>query len=105
MKIGDKGPLDIGLPQVIKDGKPASSVKEKEGGGVQGSEGATKVSISFEARQLQKVAVLAQQGDELRADKVNRLKEQILRGDFHVEATELAGDLLRSEIVRLFSEE
>ncbi len=105
MKIGDKGPLDLGLPQVIKDGKPAASVKTKEEGGVQASEGATKVSISSEARQMQKVAALAQQGDELRADKVNRLKEQILQGEYHVEATELAGDLLRSEVLRLFSEE
>ncbi len=105
MKIGDKAPLDIGLPQFIKDGKPVSSVKEKGGVGVQGSEGATKVNSSPEARKLQKVAALAQQGDEMRAEKVRLLKEQILQGEYHVDASEVANDIMRSEITSLLREE
>ena len=57
MKIADKGPVDINLPQLVKDNQAVSPTrdrgdkKEVERGGE-----TTKVSISAEARQLQRVA-------------------------------------------------
>lgn len=104
MKIGNAGPLDVGLPELIKEGKAVSSAKGRGQKAIEKSGEATKVNISSEARRLQKIAALAQSGDELRAEKVRRLKEQIMRGEFHVEATDVARGIVRSEIARLLGE-
>ncbi len=104
MKIGNTGPLDVGLSELIKEGKHVSSAKGKGQKAIEQSGEATKVNISSEARQLQKIAALAQSGDELRAEKVSRLKEQILRGEYNVEATDVARGIVRSEIARLLGE-
>jgi flagellar biosynthesis anti-sigma factor FlgM len=75
--------------------------KEKEEKGTERSGEAAQVTISADARRLQRVTALAKREDELRAEKVNRIKEQILQGKYRVEAAEVAKGIVRSEISRL----
>jgi len=101
MKIDDKGPLDVTISQPLKDGKVVSPKREK-GEIAPGRSGeATQVTISSEARYLQKITALAERGDQLRAEKVNKLKEQISRQQYHVAADDVAKAVARSEISRL----
>ena len=105
MKIADKGPVDVSLSQLIKGDKTVSPAREKEEKGIESSGEAAQVNISSEARHLQRVADLARRGDELRVEKVNRLKEQILRGEYQVEAADVAKAVARSEISRLLGKQ
>lgn len=105
MKIVNKEPLDVSLSQLIKGDKTASSVREKGERGVERSGEAAQVTISPEARHLQRVAALAKHGDELRAEKVNRIKEQILQGEYHVETADVARGIARNEISRLLGKQ
>ena len=74
--------------------------KKAKGGGRSGK--TAQAIISADARRLQKrVGVLAERGDELRAEKVRRIKEQVAQGQYQVEAAEVAKRILRSEIARL----
>lgn len=102
MKIADKGPVDVSLSQLVKDNQTVSAARE---GGERRAVGPTgeaaHVSISAEARQLQRVAALAARGDELRAEKLTHIKEQLDQGTFHVEAADVAKGIVRSEISRL----
>ena len=100
MEISDKGSPNI-LPQLIRDNQTAPPVREKEEREVGRSGEAAQVSISPQARHLQRVAELATQEGELRAEKVNGIKEQILQGEYYVESIEVAKSAARSEVSRL----
>ena len=105
---------DTGLPDpsshLVKDHQavsntPSSRVTEsaqtqflKEG------QGAAHVSISAEARRLQQVTNLVGQEGEMRAEKLNRIREQLAQGTYHVPAEEVAESILRSEAARLLGE-
>jgi flagellar biosynthesis anti-sigma factor FlgM len=105
MKIADKGPVDVNVSQLVRGESAVSPARDKGGKSkVERSEEAAQVSISSEARQLQRVAALAQRGDELRAEKVRQLKEQIAQGTYHVEAADVAQGIVRSEIARLLGQ-
>jgi len=56
------------------------------------------------AQQFQKVRTLALRGDELRVEKMKRIREEIARGVYKVEAAEVAKAILRSEISRLLNQ-
>lgn len=103
MKITDKGPADIGVSELVRNKSTASTDQGEEGREGQRSGEPARVTISPEARQLQKVAELARRGDELRAEKVDKLKAQISRGEYHVDSEEVAKSMVRSEISRLLS--
>jgi negative regulator of flagellin synthesis FlgM len=101
MKITHRGPADSELSKLVhadKTVKPGGSdadSKVKEGGA------SSKVEISSEARRLQRVAELARQGDELRADKVKNIKEQVEKGTYRVDSEDVAKSIVRSEVSRL----
>jgi flagellar biosynthesis anti-sigma factor FlgM len=104
MKIQDKGPIDPSLAQALKDSKPVAPREQKES--VKESSGEpAKVSISPEARRLQQVAELVKQGDQLRAEKVNDIKDKLAQGQLDVKSEDVAKALVRSEIARLLGEE
>jgi flagellar biosynthesis anti-sigma factor FlgM len=104
MKIQDKGPIDPSLAQALQDNKPAASKEQKEQ--VKGSPGEpAKVSISAEGRRLQQVAELVKQGDQIRAEKVNDIKDKLAQGQHDVKSEDVAKALARSEIARLLGEE
>ena len=47
-----------------------------------------------------RIAELARQGDELRAEKVKRVKEMIAQGKYEVDAREVAKSILRAQPAR-----
>lgn len=57
--------------------------------------------VSLEAYRRQKMADLAKPGNDPRAEKIRKIKEQIERGTYHVDASDVAKSLVRSEIARL----
>lgn len=103
MKITNSELLNINLSQLVtgdKNVSPVSGGEEKE---ISRSGEAIRVTISSEARHLQRVVELARQGDAMRAERVHTIKEQILQGTYQVEAVEVAKGILRSEIAELFA--
>jgi flagellar biosynthesis anti-sigma factor FlgM len=101
MEITGKGSPNL-RSQFVKDSQEIPPGREKGAREVQRSEtGAAQVNISSEARNLQRVANLVGHEGELRAEKVNSIREQIERGEYHVEAIEVARGIARSEISRL----
>jgi flagellar biosynthesis anti-sigma factor FlgM len=101
MTITPKGPADPDLSQLVQNNKVMGSVRREENAKVrQGGESA-KVDISPEARKLQWVADLARTGDQLRADKVKQIKEEIAADQFQVDSKEVAKSIARSEVSRL----
>lgn len=103
MKISQKGPADADISQLVQNDKVVAPVRhedEAEAKVRQGGESA-KVDISPEARKLQRVAELARAGDQLRADKVRQIKEQIETDQFQVDSKEVAKSIARSEVSRL----
>jgi flagellar biosynthesis anti-sigma factor FlgM len=103
MRVTNNESLHIGLSQLVKGDKAVATVPDKGKREVERSGEAARVTISSEARHLRKVIDLAKQGDEMRAEKVSKLKEQILQGQYHVEAIEVAKEIVRSEISQLLS--
>ena len=53
------------------------------------------------AHNEEQVAELARTGDQLRADKVKKIKEQIAADLFQVDSKEVAKSIARSEVSRL----
>ena len=98
MKITQRGPADTDLSQLVQNDKTVAQVGRGGETKVQQSGESSKVNISKEARELQRIAELARTGDELRAQKVNKIKEQIARDDYHVDAQEVAKSIIRSEV-------
>lgn len=103
MKITQRGPADTDLSQLVHNDK---SVGQKHAADVktQQSGESAKVNISQEARELQRIAELARTGDQLRADKVRLLKEQVATGEYQVDSKDVAASILRSEVTRLLKE-
>jgi anti-sigma28 factor (negative regulator of flagellin synthesis) len=57
--------------------------------------------VSLETYRRQKMARLAKQKNEPRAEMIRKLKEQIEQGTYHVDASDVAKSVVRSEITRL----
>ena len=105
MKITSKELIDSGISQLVKNDKgvpPARGEGEKE---AQQGDSPAKVSISAEGRYLQRAAELAGRGDELRAEKVRKIKEQLVQGTYQVAAEDVAKSVARSEVARLLGKQ
>jgi negative regulator of flagellin synthesis FlgM len=102
MKIADKGPVDINISQLGR-GEPTVSAARNHDKKRQAEQtgDVAQVSISAEARKLQKVVTLAERGDNLRTEKLRQLKEQIDNGTYHVEAEDVAKSIARHDISKL----
>lgn len=102
MRIADKGPADLNVSQVVRGEPAVAASRDKKDSRQVGQPGeAAQVSISTEARELQKVIALAERGDELRAKKLQQIKEQIDKGTYHVQAEDVAKSLVRHEASQL----
>ena len=101
MKITQRGPADTDLSQHIKNDKTVNHVRRDSDPKVQQSGESSKVNISKEARELQRIAELARTGDELRAQKVKQIKDQVTKGDYNVDAQEVSKSIIRSEVSRI----
>jgi len=103
MRIADKGPVDINISQLGR-GEPAVSAARSQKDDKRQAEqtgDVAQVSISPEARKLQKVVTLAERGDDMRTEKLRQLKEQIDNGSYHVEAADVAKSIARHEVSKL----
>lgn len=98
MKITPKGG-DAEMT-VQSEKKVASSRQQKEPASKASGE-SSSVQISPQARKLQQIAELARKGDELRAEKIKALKQQIDSGNYSVGAADVAKSILRSEVARV----
>jgi flagellar biosynthesis anti-sigma factor FlgM len=105
MKITGKDLIDPGISQHVQNDKGVAPARSEGEKGAQQAGESAKISISAEARHLQKAAELAGKGDELRAEKVGKIKEQIEAGAYHVDAEEVAKSLARSEVARLLGKQ
>jgi negative regulator of flagellin synthesis FlgM len=101
MKITQKGPADADITQLVKKDKVAGPTRGDGDIRTQQSNDSAKVNISPEARKLQRVAELARTGDELRADKVKKIKEEIESGTYHADSMDVSKSIARSEVARL----
>ncbi|HEY7164361.1 MAG TPA: flagellar biosynthesis anti-sigma factor FlgM [Candidatus Binatia bacterium] len=104
MKITHRAPTDADLSQRIQNDKVTAQVRPERNQETQSSGDSTKVNISKEGRELQRIAELARTGDEIRAQKVQQLKEQIAGGDYKVDAKDVSKSIVRSEVSRLLQE-
>jgi negative regulator of flagellin synthesis FlgM len=100
MKVTDKGPVETELSRLIQKDKAVDRARRDKGSEVGQSEGSTKIKISQEARELQRIAELARKGDELRAEKVKQLKEAIAKGEYEIDVREVAKSIVRSAVSR-----
>jgi len=98
MKITQRGPADTDLSQLIQNDKTVNHVRRDSDPKVQQSGESSKVNISKEARELQRIAELARTGDELRAQRVNQIKEQIANGQYQADSKEVSKSIIRSEV-------
>jgi flagellar biosynthesis anti-sigma factor FlgM len=107
MRIADKGPVDINnISQLGRGERTVSAGRNRsDKRQVEQTSDAAHVSISAEARKLQKVVALAERGDEMRAEKIRQLKEQIDNGSYHVETADVAKSIARHEISKLLGKE
>lgn len=101
MKITQRGPADTDLSQLIQNDKTVSQVRRDSDPKVQQTGGSAKVNISKEARELHRIAELARTGDELRAQKVQQIKDQVAKGDYNADAQEVSKSIVRSEVSRI----
>jgi len=102
MKIIQRGPADTDLSQRIQNDKLANSVRNDAKPKADHSGAPAKVDISKEARELQRISELARTGDELRAQKVKDIKEQLAKNDYNPNAQDVAKSIARSEVSRVF---
>jgi flagellar biosynthesis anti-sigma factor FlgM len=79
-----------------------SSDRKEKRGKIPASEAASGIISLEERRRLKKMA-LAKRGDELRAQKVREIKEQIEEGTYHIDAADVAKSLVRGEVARLLA--
>ena len=98
MKITQRGPADTNLSQLVQNDKQVTPVRRDSSSEVRHSSESSKVNISKEARELQRVAELARAGDELRAQKVQQIKDQIAKGTYNADPHEISKSIVRSEV-------
>ena len=101
MKITPKGTGDAELSQPVQNDKKVGRGRQENDTASKPAGESSKVQISPEARKLQRVSELAQRGDELRAEKVQALKQKIAGGNYDVNAEEVAKSIARSEVARV----
>jgi flagellar biosynthesis anti-sigma factor FlgM len=101
MKITGKDLIDSSISQQIKNDKGVAPVREGSDNETPSAGAPAKINISAEARYLQKAAELAGRGDDIRAAKVAKIKEQLEQGTYNVDPGEVAKSIARSEVSRL----
>lgn len=104
MKISQKGPADAELNRAVQNDKTVGGTRREGDATVQKERGSSRVDISPQARKLQRIAELAKSGDELRAEKVKQLKEQVNSGQYQPDSKDVAKSIARSEVARLLDE-
>ena|SRR5215471_9220927 len=105
MKITQRSQADTDLSQRVQNDKSVNPLRKDSQPKTQQAGESAKVNISKEARQLQRIAELARTGDELRAQKVNDIKEQIAKGQYSADPVEVSKSIVRSEVSRILEDQ
>ena len=105
MKITRRSPADTDLSQRVQNDKSVNVIRKDSQPKIQQAGESAKVNISKEARALQRIAELARTGDELRAQKVNQIKEQISKGEYRADPVDVSKSIVRSEVSRIFEDQ
>jgi flagellar biosynthesis anti-sigma factor FlgM len=103
MKITQRGPADTDISKLVQNEKSVGQ-KPTADAKTQHTAESARVNISQKARDLQRIAELARKGDELRAEKIRSIKEQLAAGEYAPAPEEVAKSILRSEVTRLLKE-
>ncbi|MBI2182900.1 MAG: flagellar biosynthesis anti-sigma factor FlgM [Deltaproteobacteria bacterium] len=101
MKITHRGPADTDLSKLVNSDKTVKPAGADADSKVKESGASARVDISPEARKMQRVAELAKKGDELRAEKIKKIKEQVEQGTYEVNSEDVAKSIVRSEVSHL----
>jgi len=104
MKITQRGPADTDLSKLVQNDKTVNQARKTSEPKVQQTGDSASVNISKEARELQRIAELARTGDELRAQKVNQIKEQIAKGEYSADPLQVSKSIARSEVSRILGD-
>jgi flagellar biosynthesis anti-sigma factor FlgM len=84
----------------VPNHKAIGRIQRERGATIGQNRESTKVDISKQSWELQRIAELARKGYELRAKRVKRIKESILKGEYEVDAQEIARSIIRTEVSR-----
>jgi flagellar biosynthesis anti-sigma factor FlgM len=101
LKITQTGPAETEFSQLVQNDKRINPARRDGPATAEQSGESTKIDISAQGRDLQRIAELAHRGDELRADKVRHIKKQIETGQFHADFEDVSKSIVRSEVARL----
>ena len=103
MEAADKRPfVDFSLLQFCTDTPvPFFMWQPKRNEELNNTQELASSSCSPEESLSERIVALAARGDELRAEKVRRIKAQIAQGTYYVDTEAVAKSMLRSEIARL----
>jgi negative regulator of flagellin synthesis FlgM len=74
------------------------TAKSKSLGGTSSTSGAEQIAISPKAKDIQKATEVVNAAPDIRIEKVDRIKEQILNGSYSVSSEQLAEKILENII-------
>ncbi|MCC6501681.1 MAG: flagellar biosynthesis anti-sigma factor FlgM [Deltaproteobacteria bacterium] len=97
MKIGGKKPGSVGTDNFINRAGDSSNVK-KNSGAQGGTSSSDNVDISSRARQMNRAKSLLDSVPDVRTEKVGRLKTDIERGNYHVDAGKVAERMIERAV-------
>ena len=100
MKVTHSGRMAPNLSQLIQNDRATGQTGRDKRTEVSETGELTKVNIFKEARELKRIAELARKGDGLRAEKVRRIKEIIVKGEYKFDSQEVAKSIIRTEVSR-----
>ena len=97
MKITDK--INVDGDNLRKPEKVKGRVSEKKSGEAAAKSKADRVSLSGAAQGLNKLKEIVNSMPDVRADKVEALKNSIASGSYNVKGNDVAGKLIKDSIV------
>lgn len=97
MKIGGKKPGAIGTENFINRASDSGNAKKNDGLH-NGASSADNVDISSRARQMNRAKSLLDSVPDIRTEKVGRLKSDIERGNYHVDAGKVAERMIERAV-------
>ena len=97
MKITDK--INVGGADLRKPEKVKGKASEEKSGEATAKSKLDQVSLSGTAKELNKLKEIVNSIPDVRADKVETLKNFIASGSYNVKGDDIAGKLIKSSIV------
>jgi negative regulator of flagellin synthesis FlgM len=97
MKITDK--INVDRDNLQKPEKVKGKVGEKKSGEVTAESKSDQVSLSGAAKELNKLKEIVDSMPDVRADKVDSLKNSIASGSYNVKGNDVAGKLITNTII------